>query len=311
MTPVRFLLNTAFSGANAFLALADRRGLFRDAGLDITFTPGRGAYGIAQRLVDEGFDAAYGDLSGLIELAAHSAADAAFAPIAVMAVHQGSPCAVTVARAGPIRCAADLAGATLVGHANDVALRTFAAFAQSAGLAPSSVNIKTDERGMAVLLQDMLAGKADGVFGYVTTHTAALAGVGLRAADCVRTLPYRDICPDLPGSGLMAACGFVAAQPQAVAGLVGAVRTAIAQAQAEPQAAIEAVLALNATADASIELERWIGTLRGDMACRSAVAADFGDLDPQRLDRSIALLTGAYGWPRTPVAGQILTRRFL
>lgn len=43
MTAIRLLLNSGFTGANAFFAIADARGLFREAGLDVAFTPGRGA----------------------------------------------------------------------------------------------------------------------------------------------------------------------------------------------------------------------------------------------------------------------------
>ena len=71
MTPLRLLLNSPFTGANAFIALAEQRGLYRAAGLEMQYTSGHGAYTAASRLADEGlFDAAYGDLNALIELAA-------------------------------------------------------------------------------------------------------------------------------------------------------------------------------------------------------------------------------------------------
>ena len=130
MTTIRLLLNSDFTGANAFFALAEARGMFRDLGLDIGFTPGRGAYTAAERLATEPFDAAYGDLNALIALAAGSAD---VLPVGVFMVHEHAPSTITVSAGGPIRGPGDLAGRKLIGHRTDVALRKFPAIALSTG----------------------------------------------------------------------------------------------------------------------------------------------------------------------------------
>jgi len=43
---------------NAWFCLAEDRGYLRAAGLQLTFTAGRGAYTAAGRTADEGFDSA-------------------------------------------------------------------------------------------------------------------------------------------------------------------------------------------------------------------------------------------------------------
>jgi NitT/TauT family transport system substrate-binding protein len=309
MTPLRLLLNSSFSGANAFLAIALRQGLFRRAGLDVACTPGRGAYTAAQRLMDEGFDAAYGDVHALVELVATRPLGAL--PLAVLMVHQSAPSTITVARDGPIRCAADLSGRSIVGHASDVALRTFPVFARQAGLAPTAVAVRTAEAGMATLLGDLLAGHSDAVFGYVTTHTAVLAGTAVDAAAAVRFLPYRDVCPDLYGSALMVAPHLVREQPQVVAALVQVVMQGIAQAQAHPAEAIDAVLALQPDADRTIERARWHGTSHADMAAASGAPCRTGDVDDARLARGITSMAQALQWPDTPDVRRVFTRAYL
>ncbi len=309
MTTVRLLLNSAFTGANAFFALAESSGRFRDAGLDVQYTPGRGAYTAAERLMEEDFDAAYGDLNALIEIAASRAA--ADLPIGVFMVHQHSPCSITVARAGPIHDSAGLAGKKIIGHRSDVALRTFGAFASGAGLTPESVEVQTSDAGMGELLLGMLQGQADGVFGYVTTHTAALASAGRSATEVARFLPYRDVCPALYGSALMVAPRFMRDQSDVVTRLVRALRDSIVAAHSEPQAAIEAVIARNPQANRRIELKRWMGTLIGDMACPLGLRDGLGDVDDRRLGSSIACLSSALGWSRIPAVEQVFTRRFL
>ena len=69
-TPVRMLLNSGYSSVNAWFCLADDRGYLKAAGLELTFTAGRGAYTAAGRTADEGFDIGYGDVNALVELVA-------------------------------------------------------------------------------------------------------------------------------------------------------------------------------------------------------------------------------------------------
>ena len=311
MTPVRLLLNSGFTGANAFFALAQAHGLFREAALDVRFTPGRGAYTAASRLVQEGFDAAYGDVNALIEMAARNPSEDL--PIAIFMAHQHAPSCIAVARAGPIHRPADLAGRRIVGHASDVALRTFAAYARSAALASDAVQIDTSDAGMAELLLGMLDGKTDAVFGYTTTHTAALAGARLAAGDVVRFLPYRDVCVALYGSALMASPQFIRDHPAALVQLLGATRAAMVAAHAQPQAAIDAVLSLNPQADRQIEGERWQGTLTGDMGWPPGMPGGWeglGDVENQRLAAAIENLSAAFGWLHTPTTQRVFTRRF-
>lgn len=303
MTTIRLLLNSGFTGANAFFAIAQTRRLFEAVGLDVEFTPGRGAYTAAQRLAYEGFDAAYGDVNALIELAAqHSSAEL---PRAVLMVHQQTPAVISVARTSPIERGSDLIGATVIGHASDVALRLFPLYAAREGLPPDTVVVRTAEGPMLELVQAMLDGRAAGVFGYATTQTAALAGAGLRASQLLRFLPYSRSCSDLYGSALMVSARMVRDAPETMRLLLQAVRNGITLAQADPASAIAAAHAMDGRIDRDIEAERWRGTLAHDMACAGPVPADFGRTDMARLERAIGALQQAHGWVHRPSAARI------
>ena len=58
----RVLLNSNFSGPQAFFFLAQDRGYLKAAGLDAEFVAGDGAAAIVPRVGAEGFDFGYGDL---------------------------------------------------------------------------------------------------------------------------------------------------------------------------------------------------------------------------------------------------------
>ena len=309
MTALRLLLNSDFTGANAFFALAEADGLLHAADVDLHYTPGRGAWSAAGRLADEDFDLAYGDLNALAELVANRGSEDL--PLAVWVAHQHAPSTITVPRASGIHKAADLAGKRILGHANDVALKTFPLFARAGRLAADAVTIVTSPDPMRSLLQQMLDGQYDAVFGYVTTHTAALAGAGLRARDCVRFLTYRDACPFLYGSALMASPRTLREQPQAVWRLVRALRAGVAASQARPDAALDAVLARAPLAQREVEAERLLGTLAGDMGLAAAPGKHWGDVDDQRLSAAIAGLGAVCNWRTVPALERVFTRRFL
>jgi NitT/TauT family transport system substrate-binding protein len=308
MVPVRLLLNSAMSGANAFVALAEARGLFRAEGLALTWVPGVGAFTAATRLLEGGFDAAYGDIHALVELAATRAS--AGLPMAVCMVHQNTPATITVPFDSPIRQASDLAGCRIVGHASDVALRMFPVYAHAAGLAPGAVSVATSESAMADLLSDLLAGRSQAVFGYVTTHLAALAAQGVDAGS-VRFLRYRDLCPDLYGSALMVSPRLLREAPQAVRALVHVFVHALGLAQEDPRAAIDAVCARNPSAVAAVESARWAGTWRDDIAPAAGSLAAVGSADPDRLDRAIHAMALRMGWQQAPSAATLFSPGFL
>ena len=61
----RVLLNSGISGPQAFMMLAQDRGYLREAGVDVEFVAGDGAAAVVPRVLPEGFDFGYGDITAL------------------------------------------------------------------------------------------------------------------------------------------------------------------------------------------------------------------------------------------------------
>jgi NitT/TauT family transport system substrate-binding protein len=299
-------LNTGFSGPQCWLLLAIRRGFVAQAGIDLALEPGSGAYTAAPAMISGGHDLGYGDIHALADCVARGATDA---PLGVYATFRASPAAIVVPRDSAIRAPADLAGRVLLGHASDVGLRLFPAFAAATGLDPTGVRVLPAEGSMAAMLDRVAAGQADGIFAYVSTLTAALAAAG-RSADDVRFLRYDRLVPDLHGSVLMASRRVIAEQPAALAALVGALDRGLAAALAEPAAAIDAVLSFAPGADAAVERLRWDTTLAVEMAQPEGAPGGYGGIDAVRLARALALQARADGLP-PPSVPDVFTDRFL
>ena len=303
---LRLLLNSGYSSVNAWFCLADDRGYLRDAGLTLEFTAGRGAYTAAGRTADEGFDIGYGDVNALVE---QVAASNPRAPLAVYMMFNRSPSVVAVPATGSIRAPRDLTGRHLRGHATDVALQTFPALTMRAGIDAKGVRISTTEDGMGTQATAMLRGDIDGIFGYESTITAALITAGI-PVERVRFLFFRDVVPELYGSALMASRQLVREQPKLVAGLVRAINHGVADAVAEPDAAIAAVRARVPTMVERAERARLERTLQGEMSHPESATLGIGAIDATRFAAGIQLLCTSKALAKVPSVTDVFSTAF-
>ena len=305
----RMLLNTAFSGPQAWLLLAQDSGFLAREGIELEFTTGAGAFTAAPRLASGGFDLGYGDINSLIEVAAKGTGDT---PVAVYMMFNASPSTIAVKASGPIKTPTDLEGRTLSGHDTDVALRTFGAFCKTTGTDRSRITITHFDGSMRAQVEGMLKSeKVDGVFGYVSTITAAMAAAGIDANTTLRFIKFAEHAPDLYGSALMASRKMLRDDPQGVAAVVRALNQGLAAVLADQDKAIEAVARRDPNIRHDIEKLRLVTTLQVEMSHTEGRSLGIGDVDDARLARSIALVAETNGLPKVPAIRDVFVRDFL
>ena len=305
---IRLLLNSGFSGPHAWFFLAQERGYFRDAGLGIEFIAGGGAAAVVPLIGRDGFDAGFGDLNALAERAAY---EPGCAPIAVFAMFNAAPFTIAVRADSAMHRAADLAGCTIAGHAQDAALRLFPALADAAGIAVESVTVMPSSAGLGEQVRDLLlGGRVDGVFGFVNTIVAALAPMGIDPAR-LRFINYADVLPDLYSNSLMVSRDLIARAPDHVRALVHGLNRGVTDTLADLDAGIEAVFRAAPALDRAVQRQRLVGTLNAEMAHPERARIGIGDVDDARLARAIALLARCGGWPRVPDPGEVFSRAYL
>ncbi|GAB2483738.1 ABC transporter substrate-binding protein [Comamonas humi] len=305
---LRFILNTYYSGPQAWFYLADDRGYFRDEGLQIDFTEGDTAANAVPKLASGAFDVGYGDMNALIELAAQRPGEA---PIAVYAMHNQSPYTIAVPADGPIRTPADLRGRKLVSHVNDAAWRMFPEFAHANGFDPAEVTVEFSDLRHREIVPLMLQGRWDGLFGFVNTVAAGTMEAGLDPKACLRHLEWRHHVPSLYGAALMVTPQLRREQPEVVAGLVRAVNRGVADAVADLDAAIDAVARRNPNIDRVANRARLAGTLALEMGHAEGARHGIGDIDEARLAEAIACISAAKHFATAPSAAQVFDRGFL
>ena len=305
---IKVLLNSGLSGANAWLLLADARGYFRYEGIDVVFTPGRGAYTAATRIVQDTFDFGYGDINALVE---ESSIRPETAPVGVFMLFNRSPSAIILRRDSPITTARQLAGKTLIGHPTDVALNTFDALALRAGFSAAAVKVQPDTSNWTGLLDALEQGRADGVFGYLSTSMAAMENAGLDGEAALKFIRYRDDAPELYGSALMASRAMIDYEPVIVRAFVRAANRGLSATVNDPDAAIAELIRREPTQRAEVERNRLLRTLNGDMGGAEGRRIGIGDIDPKRFALAIKMVHDACRLPRTPAWSEVFSRDFL
>lgn len=305
--PLRFILNTFYSGPQAWFFLAEDNGHFAAEGLAVTFAEGTSLARAVASLSAGGFEAGYGDLNELVRMQAEGGAET---PVAVMALHNRPPYTIAVDAAGPIRTPRDLAGKRLVSHPQDAAWLLFPEFCAATGLDPASVEITISDAPHTQMVPDLLTGRWDGVFGFVNTLNAQGLEAGVDVHARLRHLSWIDHAPAFAGGALMVSRAFRDAHPQAVAGLCRAVSKGLADCVTDLDAAIEAVARRNPALDRAANRARLAGTLALEMG-DAAAQAGLGDLADDRLAEIARLIVAAKGYAHSPTPGEVFDRRFL
>jgi NitT/TauT family transport system substrate-binding protein len=305
-TKVKFVLNWKYQGPQAWFFMAQEKGYFKAEGLDVEIDQGEGSAAPIGKVASGAYTAGFGDINALIELVAKRPADA---PVAVSMLYNTPPFTIVVMQNSPIKSPKDLEGKTIGGPANDGALKLFPAFAKAAKIDASKVNITN----MAPNLREQMLqrGQVDAVFGYINTiwFSAKLAGIDPEKQ--LRFINYGDHGLDLYSNTILFSRSFVKDNPKAVRGFLKAVNRAINDTVANPEAAMDYVMKQEPLLKRDVEKERLIATLKAEMNHPEIAKIGLGDVDDERLRRSIALAVEGGALPRTPAPGEVFDRSFL
>jgi NitT/TauT family transport system substrate-binding protein len=304
-TRLKLVLNWKYQGPQGMFFLADDRGYFKQEGLEVRLDQGNGS-GAAVPLVANGtYDVGFGDINALIELAARRPEDA---PIAVYVMFNQPPFTVAVKSESPIKTPKNFEGRTLGGAANDGALKLFPALCKLAKIDCTKVSITNMQPNLRE--QMLMQGQVDGVFGYVNTIRFSARLMGVQDSQ-LRFINYGDYGMDLYSNGIIVSKKLVKDNPKAVAGLLRALNRGMIDALRDRDAAVAAVAKREPLIKVPVEYERFVQTLRDEMNHPEIAQIGLGNVDPERLKKSIDILVDASNLPRTPAVSEIFTPAFL
>lgn len=232
-TRLKMILNWRYQGPQSWFFIAQDKGYFKEAGLEVDIDQGDGSGAAVGKVASGAYDIGFGDMNALIQLAANKPNDA---PVAVQMLFNSPPFTIAVKKDGPIKKPKDLEGKTIGGPANDGALKLFPAFCRLAGVDASKVNITNMQPN---LRENMLQrGQVDGVFGFVNTIRFSARLANIDTDKDWTFINYSDYGMDLYSNTMIVSRKLVASNPNAVRGLVRAINLGLKDVIQDPKGSI-------------------------------------------------------------------------
>ncbi|MGY6410100.1 MAG: ABC transporter substrate-binding protein [Alkalilacustris sp.] len=303
---IRFTLGWVTQGSDAPFLLALQRGYFAEEGLNVTIDQGEGSAATVTRIMGGAYDAGFGDINAIIQ---NAAAFPGEAPVMVYQLWNRPPFGIVTPNSRGIASPADFEGRTLGGAQGTPTTRLFPVFAELNGLNLDAI----EQQNMAPNLQEpmMIRGDIDGAFVFSITSWFNLIANGEDPENDYTWFMFEDFGMDLYSNGLMVSRRLIESNPEAVAGLVRAVNRATRAVAEDQEAAMDAIVAYDSLSDRTIEHARLNFALTNLMNAPETAEIGMGDLDDERLARSIEIVAQGFGLDRLPEPSEIFDRSFL
>lgn len=304
-TDVRFMMDWAWQGPQAFALMARNAGCFEEGGVDITLDRGFGSGRVPVELASGTYQMGLADINPTIKFRAENP-DSDI--IAVAVIFSGSPLVAVVRADSDIVEPKDFEGKTLAAPDFDAGRQLFPIFAKANGIDMSTIewiSVKPELRE-PMLIQ----GEADGVTGFITSSMPSLVSLGLPEEE-QRIFRYKDYGVELYSSSILTTRAFAEANPEAVATVVDCMIQGVRMADADPDGAMEALKAHEPLTDVELEKWRWMITVNEMLRTPEALENGIGDADMERLQASIVEVENAYGIPNALQAEALFVADFL
>jgi len=289
-TEVKFTLDWKFEGPAAGFFLAIDNGHFAAEGLNVTIDSGAGSRESIPRVATGTYQMGFGDINALAKFLDE---DPTQKVRAVMMIYDQPPFAV-IGRAsqGVTSDPKSLEGKRLGAPPPDAAFGQWPAFVDAAGIDTSAITI--ENVGFPVREPMLAQGQVDAIFGFSFSSVLNLKAQGVPADDIV-TIMMAENGLDLYGNAIMVNTDFAAANPEVVKGFLAALARGFADAVADPEAGVAAVMKRNQILDKDIEMERLAMANSMNIRTPYVVENGFGGIDAARMEKALAQLTISMG----------------
>lgn len=305
-TKLKMVLNWKYQGPQGFFFVAQDKGYFKAEGIDLEIDQGDGSATPIPKVASGTYDVGFGDINALIDFAAKRPADA---PIAVYVMFNRPPFTVAVKADSPIKSPKDFEGRKLGGPANDGALKLFPALCKTAKIDCSKVDVTNMQPSLRE--QMLMQGQVDGIFGYVNTIRFSAKLIGIDPDKQMRFINYGDYGMDLYSNAIIVSKKLAKEKPEVVKGLLRAINKGVIDSLKDPRMSVASVVSREPLVKADVELERFYATVKDEMNHPEIARIGLGNVDKERLKKSIDILVEASQLSRTPTVDEIFTGEFL
>ncbi|MEM6381855.1 MAG: ABC transporter substrate-binding protein [Pseudomonadota bacterium] len=304
-TDVRFTMDWAWQGPQAYALMAQESGCFEEGGVNISFDRGFGSGRVPVDLAAGTYDMGVADINPTIKFRAENP-DSDL--IAVAVLFDGSPLVAVVSADSEIVEPKDFEGTTLAAPDFDAGRQLFPIFAKANEIDESTIEwiSVSPELREPMLVQ----GEADGVTGFITSSTMSLARLGM-TEDQQRVFRYKDYGVELYSTSILTSRAFAEANPEAVTTVVGCMLEGLKMAIADPDAAIAGLAEFEPLTDVPIERQRWQISIDEMIMTDNVKENGISSVDEERFNLGIIEVENAYDIPNSLTMDDIYTDAYL
>ena len=304
-TKIPFTLDWKFEGPSAPFFNAIDKGYFKEAGLDVEISPGKGSLDAIPKVATGSFPLGFADINSLIKFLDQNPG----APVtAIMMIYDKPPFAVIGRKSLGIKSPADLPGSVLGAPPPDGAWAQFPSFAKANGLDMNK--IKVEPVGFPTREPMLAAGKVASVTGYSFSSFLNLVRLGVPEDD-ITTILMADHGLKLYGNAIIVNTDFASSNSKVVKSFLGAVGKGWKDAVSNPSSAIDALVKRNPAADKNLEERRFNLALTGNVMTDYVIKNGMGNIDKARFEAAIAQLSETYKYKTKPNAKLYFTDAYL
>ena len=304
-TKLHFTLDWIPGATHGAFLVALQKGYYKAEGLDVSIDRGKGSAEVVRQLASGVYDMGFPDINVVMDFDSKNP-EQAF-PV-LMSGYEQAPAAIFVLKSSGIEEPKQLNGKKLGSAANDSTFKLFPVFASHAGIDMSSVQVQYIEPSLREVL--LAQGKVDAIPGQVFNSLLELKAKGIKEAD-IRYFLYKDYGLPLYGNSIAASRRFLKDNPEAVKGFLRATVRGLRDIARDPEVAVKAAVAFEPLLNPEIERERLRVALSCCILTDNVRKNGFGDIDRDRLQQMILLITKAYNLPRQPGLDEIFDPSFL
>jgi len=304
-TKIPFTLDWKFEGPSAPFFNAIDKGYFKDAGLDVEISPGKGSLDAIPKVATGSFPLGFADINSLIKFLDQNPG----APVtAIMMIYDKPPFAVIGRKSLGIKSPADLPGSVLGAPPPDGAWAQFPSFAKANGLDMNK--IKVEPVGFPTREPMLAEGKVSSVTGYSFSSFLNLVRLGVPEDD-ITTILMADHGLKLYGNAIIVNTDFASSNAKVVKSFLGAVGKGWKDAVSNPSSAIDALIKRNPAADKKLEERRFNLALSGNVMTDYVLKNGMGNIDKARFEAAIAQLSETYKYKTKPDSKLYFTDAYL
>lgn len=305
-TKVRFTLDWKYQGLHAFVFWAQDKGYFAAEGLDVAIDQGTGSAATVTRIVSGTYDAGFGDVNAIIQLAGTKPGEQ---PKMVYMIYNKAPFALITKASGPIKTIKDVVGKKLGTPAGGASGQLFPALAKANGIDPAAVPVVN----MAPNLQEQMLINDQVDFSAIFTVTSYINLIGMKVDPDkdIRWMFYSDLGLDLYSNGIMVSQKMLKENPKAVTGLVKALNRALIDVAAKPDEAMVLMMKVEPLMNQELEKKRLIYAIKTHFVTPETDEIGIGAIKPERMAKAIGTLVETYNLPHKPTVADIFDSSFL